>query len=383
LVATQVALSLVLLVGSLLFARSLQRLMAVDPGFRPDGILAVNLNLTRAQYAKERVPAVLRDLLQRLAAKPGVAAVAQVAMAPISGSGWNGTVRIQANDAGKESYFNRSGPDYFRTMGTTLIAGRDFTDRDTLSSPKVAIVNEVFASRFFDGANPVGRTFRHELEAGKPDAVYEIVGLVRNTKYYGLREDFRPIAFYPVAQDEDLLSGTTFVVRTAGSAGQVMNNIKAAVAEVSPSIGIEFQVMSRQIQEGLLREKLMATLSTGFGLLAGLLATLGLYGVIAYMVARRRNEIGVRIALGADRARVIRLVLREAALLLVIGLTMGIFLSLWAGRAASTLLYGLQPHDPVTLISATLLLSVIALAASYAPARRAAALEPMTALREE
>jgi predicted permease len=383
LVATQVALSLVLLVGSLLFARSLQKLMAVDPGFRPEGIVAVELNLTRAQYAKEQVPVVLQDLLQRVAQKPGIAAAAQVAMAPISGSGWNGTVLIQANDAGKESFFNRSGPGYFRTMGTSLQAGRDFTDRDNLSAPKVAIVNEVFASRFFDGANPVGRTFRHEREAGKPDGVYEIVGLVRNTKYYGLREDFRPIAFYPVAQDEDLRSGSTFVVRTAGPAGPAIRNIQAAAAEVSPAIGLEIRVMSRQIQEGLLREKLMATLSTGFGLLAGLLATLGLYGVIAYQVARRRNEIGLRVALGADRGRVIRLVLREAVVLLAVGVAVGLLLALWAGRAASTLLYGLEPHDPMTLLAATALLSAIALAASYVPARRAAALEPMAALREE
>ncbi len=383
LVVTQVALSLVLLVGSLLFARSLQKLMSVDPGFRPEGILAVQLNLSGAQYAKERLPAVHRDLLQRAASKAGVAAIAQVAMAPISGSGWNGTVRIQPTDAGKESFFNRTGPDYFRTMGTTMIAGRDFSDRDTLASPKVAIVNEVFASQFFDGANPVGHTFRHELEAGKPDAVYEIVGLVKNTKYYGLREDFRPIAFYPIAQDDRPGSGATFVVRTAGPVGEVINNVKTAVAEVSPSIGIEFQVMSRQIQEGLMREKLMATLSTGFGLLAGLLAVLGLYGVIAYMVARRRNEIGVRVALGADRGRVIRLVLREAVVLLAVGLVAGVLLSLWVGQAASTLLYGLQANDPATLVVATLLLSAIALAASFAPARRAAALEPMAALREE
>jgi ABC-type antimicrobial peptide transport system permease subunit len=162
-----------------------------------------------------------------------------------------------------------------------------------------------------------------------------------------------------------------------------MSAAKNSVAEMSPSIGIEFRPFSVQLQESLLRERLMATLSGGFGILAGLLATLGLYGVIAYMVARRRNEIGVRIALGADRARVVRLVLRESILLLAIGLTAGIAIALWSGRAAASLLFGLQPSDPVSLAGAVALLSVIALTASYGPARRAAAIEPMAALRDE
>jgi putative ABC transport system permease protein len=285
--------------------------------------------------------------------------------------------------SGKEAFFNRASPGYFRTMGTRLLAGREFNDRDTLSSPKVAIVNEMFARKFFGGANPVGRTFHLEAEAGKPEPLFQIVGLVRNTKYYELREDFKPIGFFPFAQDETAGPGTTFVVRMAGSPGGLMNAAKTTVAAMSSSIGIEFKSFSVQLQESLLRERLMATLSGGFGFLAGLLATLGLYGVIAYMVARRRNEIGVRVALGADRARVIRLVLREAILLLSVGLTAGIILALWAGRAAATLLYGLQPHDAVSLVAASALLATITLIASYVPARRAAALDPMAALREE
>jgi hypothetical protein len=268
-------------------------------------------------------------------------------------------------------------------MGTHLMAGREFNDRDTLSSPKVAIVNEMFARKFFGGANPVGRTFHLEAEAGKPEPLFQIVGLVRNTKYYELREDFKPLAFFPVAQDENPGPGATFVLRMAGSPGRLLNAAKTTVAVISSSIGIEFKSFSAQLQESLLRERLMATLSGGFGFLAGLLATLGLYGVMAYMVARRRNEIGVRIALGADRARVIRLVLREAILLLGAGLTAGVILALWAGRAAATLLFGLQPHDAVSLVAAIVLLATITLIASYVPARRAAALDPMAALRDE
>jgi predicted permease len=386
LVATQVALSLVLLVGALLFVRSLQNLLSVDPGFRPENVLSASLDLRRPGYAKERRPVVYRDLLQRLSARPGVTSVAQVAMTPVSGSGWNGTIRLEGpgvSDSGKESFFNRVGPGYFQTMGTQLIGGRDFDDRDRLTSPKVAIVNEAFAKKFFSGGNPLGRTFSMELGPGVPEPVYQIVGFVRNTKYYNLREDFFPISFFPMAQDEDPGAGATFVVRTAGTMGEAMAGVKAAVAEVSPAIDIDFRILSGQIQGSMLRERLMATLSGAFGLLAALLSTLGLYGVIAYMVAKRRNEIGVRIALGADRRRVIGLVLREAMLLLAVGLTVGALLALWAGQTAATLLFGLKPNDPTTLIAAMALLTVVALAASYGPARRAAGLQPMTALRDE
>jgi predicted permease len=386
LVATQVALSLVLLVGALLFVRSLRNLLRTDAGFRAEGVVSVSLDLRRPQYAKERIRMLHRELLERLSAQPGVVSVAQVGFTPISGSGWNNNVgpdNTAAEASGKESFFNRAGPGYFRTMGTPLLAGREFDERDTLSSPPVAIVNEEFARKFFGGANPVGRTFRMEAQAGKPEPLYQIVGLVRNMKYYRLREDFIPTAFFAPAQDEDPGSSALFVVRLKGPVGETLNRVKATVAEVSPAIGVEFRVMSRQLEESLLRDRLMATLSAGFGLLAALLATLGLYGVISYMVARRRNEIGVRIALGADRSRVIRLVLREAALLLAVGLTIGAGLAWWASRAAETLLFGLQPHDPATMIAAMVLLAAAALVASYGPARRAANLEPMVALRDE
>jgi putative ABC transport system permease protein len=386
LVAIQVALSLVLLVGALLFVRSLQNLLAVDAGFRPEGVLAVSLDLRRPDYSKERLPVVYRELQERLSTQLGVLSVAQVGFTPISGSGWNNNIGPDgtvAGGSGKESYFNRVGPGYFRTMGTPVIAGREFNEGDTLSSPQVAIVNELFAAKFFNGANPVGRTFHREVEKGKQEPLFQIVGLVKNTKYYQLREDFLPIGFFPTAQNDDPGAGATFVLRITGSVGEVMGHVRTAVAEVNPAIGIEFRLMSKQLEESLLRERLMATLSGGFGFLAGLLATLGLYGVISYMVALRRKEIGVRIALGADRGRVIRLVLREAVLLLVVGLGVGALLAFWAGRAAATLLFGLKPYDPVSMLGAMVALSIVALVSSFLPARRAAAVEPMVALRDE
>ena len=385
LVSMQVALSLVLLVGALLFVRSLRNLLTTESGFNAEGILTVNLDFGQAQYPKERRQEIYRQLHDRLAALPGVVSAAQVWFTPVSGSGWNNDIGpdgARAAASGKESFFNRVGPGYFRTMGTRLIAGREFNERDSLASPKVAIVNEVFARKFFQG-NPVGRTFHMEAEAGKPEPLIQIVGMVANTKYYELREDFLPIGFFPVAQDDDPGAGATFVLRIVGPTAGLTSEVKSAIAAFNPSIGLEFRSFSTQIQESLLRDRLMATLSGAFGFLAGLLATLGLYGVIAYMVARRRNEIGVRIALGADRGRVIRLVMREAMLLLAVGLAAGVFLAFWAARAAATLLYGLKPYDPASMLVAIVLLAVIALAASYAPARRAAALEPMAALRNE
>jgi predicted permease len=386
LVSTQVALSLVLLFGALLFVRSLHNLMTVDTGFQAAGLLTVSVDFSKSQYPEARRFAVYRELSDRLAAVPGVGSVAQVSFTPISGS-WDNLVApdgASAAGSGKTAFFNRAGPGYFRTMGTSLIAGREFNDRDTASAPNVAIVNEIFARELFGGgANPVGRTFHMAADAGKPEPVYQIVGLVRNTKYQELREDFKPIAFFPIGQDEHPGTGATFVLRAAGPLGLVMNGAKAAVGAMNASMGIELRPLSARLEETLGRERLMATLSGGFGFLAGLLATLGLYGVIAYMVARRRNEIGVRIALGADRANVIRLVLREGILLLGVGLAVGIGLALWAGTAASTLLFGLPPYDVASLVGASALLTAIALIASYVPARRAAALDPMATLRNE
>jgi predicted permease len=384
LVTGQVALSLVLLLGALLFVRSLQKLLSVNPGFRPEGIVAVDLDLRQPHYAEERLPVVYRSLLDRLAAQPGVLAAAQVMMTPVSGSGWNDMVRAEgSNEASKESYFNRVGPGYFQTMGTALIAGREFDDRDTTRSPKVAIVNETFVKRFFGGGNPLGRVFRVQGPAGKADPMYQIAGIVRNTKYYELREDFLPIAFLPTGQEDHPGAGATYVLRTSAPLGDLFHGVKSAIGKVHPGIVIQFTVMTAQIQESLMRDRLMAALAGAFGFLAAVLATLGLYGVIAYTVARRRNEIGVRMALGADRGRVVRLVLREAALLLAVGLAIGTGLAIWAGRAADAMLFGLKATDPITFAAAIALLAAVALIASYAPARRASRVEPMQALREE
>ncbi len=384
LVVAQVSLSLVLLVGAFLFVRSLQKLLDIDPGFRPEGIVAVSVDLRPAHYSKQRLPQIYHELLDRLRTRTGAGFAAQVAWTPVSGSGWDENTWADGSSAKHvDCMYNRAGPGYFKTMGTAFLAGRDFDDRDNLGSPKVAIINEEFAKRIFGVGNPVGRSYRVEGPAGKPDPIYQVIGLVRNTKYAELREDFKPIAFVPMAQDDDPGDGATFVLRTSAPAGGVLRAATAAVAELHPGIGVQFSVLTTQLKDSLMRERLMAALAGAFGLLAGLLAVLGLYGVIAYMVARRRNEIGIRIALGAGRGRVIRLVLNEAVVLLAIGLTVGVGLALWAARAASAMLYGLKPYDPVTLGGAIATLAVVGLIASYGPARRASRLEPMDALRQE
>jgi predicted permease len=384
LVTAQVALSLVLLVGAVLFVRSLQKLLSVEPGFRPEGIVTVDIDTEPAKYPKERRLAVFRELEDKVRALPGVVSVAQVGMTPISGSGWNESVRPDAfTGEPKNSFFNRCGPGYLKTMGTTLIAGRDFNDRDTVTAPKVALVNEAFAKQFYDGGNPVGHTFRVEGSVGQQDRVYQVVGLIRNTKYYELREDFIPIAFFPIAQDESPGTSATMMVRIASPAQGIFHAVKSAMAAANPSYVLEFRVLTTQIEESLLRDRLMAALAGAFGVLAAVLAAIGLYGVIAYMVARRQNEIGVRMALGADRASVVRLVLREALMLLVAGLVIGIGLARWAGKVAATLLFGLKPNDLTTFVAATLLLAVVAVGAGYVPARRASQMDPMDALRTE
>jgi len=384
LVTGQVALSLVLLVGALLFVRSLQKLLEVQPGFQPDGIVSANIDIGAGKYPKERRPFVYAELLERLRSQPGIRSVAEVAIPPISGSGWNEGVRPDASTAdSKNSFFNRYGPGYMKTMGMTLLAGRDFDPRDTLTAPKVAVVNEAFAKLLFEGKNPVGHTFRVEGNAGQPDRIYQIVGLTRNTKHYDMREDFKPLAFLPLSQEENPGNDSTMMVRASGRPRDAIAAVKSAVSAVNPAFVLEFHIMNDRISATLLRDRLMAVLAGAFGILAAILASIGLFGVISYMVARRQNEIGVRMALGADRASVVRLILREALMLLAAGLVIGIGLALWAGRAAATLLFGLKPNDTFTFIAASLLLAVVAAAAGYLPARRASTMDPMNALRTE
>jgi predicted permease len=293
------------------------------------------------------------------------------------------------NDAGADSsrrmvaFFSDVSPGYFKTLEIPMLAGRDFDDRDVTAGPKVAIVNEAFARQTTGDSTPVGKRFWKQQTPSEPQTLFEIVGVVKNTKYIEMREDFRPIAFLVDSQDLHPDSFAQVVLRSNLPLADVAPSVKRAVAAANPAIDVDFEPLQTLIQDSLLPERLMATLSGFFGFLAVLLATLGLYGVISYMVARRANEIGIRMALGADRARVVRLIMREASMLLAIGLGLGLALAWLAARGASSLLFGLKAGDPATFALAGTSLAAVALAASYLPALRAARLDPLNALREE
>jgi predicted permease len=382
LVVVQVALSLVLVVGALLFARTLQNLATADLGFQPDGLLAVNLDLRRDPIPQERRLAVDADLLDRLRALPSVQSAAQVSIVPLSGSGWNEPIVIDGvSQDGID--FNRVSPGYFQTMQTRLLRGRDFNTRDVAGAPPVAIVTETFVRKFLGAGDPIGRRFQIQVAPGQPNPAYQIVGVVQDQKYSGLRPAFGPIVFLAAAQDPEPDLFPEMLIRTRAPLATVSSDVAQAVGQVSPTIVLQLATMRQQMREMLLPERLMATLSVFFGVLAALLATIGLYGVLSYMVARRRNEIGIRMALGADTRTVVGLILREAGVLVIVGLVIGIVLAAVSGRAAGSLLYGLSASDPLTMAMAAGLLVAVAALASWIPAMRAARLDPNVALREE
>ena len=386
LVVSQIAISLVLLVGAFLFGRSLQNLLTVETGISAQGVLVARVDATVKDLKPEHRTVVFQQLQDRIAALPGVSSAAPVFIPPFSGAGWNNNVHAEGDTnatGGQEVWFNRVGPDYFQTLRTTIISGRDFGTHDDLKAPQVAIVNEQFAKTLFGGANPIGHTFRQEGSVGEADPVFEIVGVVKNTKYAGLREETRSIAFLPMAQDKEPQSAVTFVVRSQAPISGLMGGIRRVMAELQPGLLVEFRVLDLQVQQSVLRERLMANLSGGFGVLAALLSTLGLYGVMSYMVARRRNEIGVRMALGAQPRDVLRLIFGEAGRLYLIGVVLGLAGSFGLSRYAESLLYGLKPNDPMTLVAGCVLLGVTALLAALAPARLAAKLDPAVVLRDE
>ncbi len=385
LVISQVALSLVLLIGALLFVGSLRNLLTLDAGFRQDGLLIAGTDISRLNYPAARRGVFYRELLDRLRATPGVDGAASVNIVPISGSGWNDTIEIPGESTHDRMVplFNRVSAGYFQTMGTPLLAGRDFNDQDTPSSPEVAIVNQEFSKKFLGGKNPIGREVRMLVGPGDPQHVYQIVGLLRNSKYWSLRDDFKPTVFVAASQNKEPGTGISFILRSGLPTGALLQAVKKTILAQNADTSVQFQVFKRQVQESLLKERLMATLSGFFGFLAAILATVGLYGVISYMVARRRNEIGIRIALGASKANVMNLVLREAAMLIVTGLVIGSALAIAVARTARSLLYGLKPGDPFTVGLAVTVLAGVAIFASLLPALRAARLEPMMALREE
>jgi predicted permease len=385
LVASQVALSLVLLAGALLFARSLQNLMTRDTGFQQNGVLVASIDFTRLNLPAQRRDLFVSDLLDRIRALPGVAAAAASRRSPVNGNSSNDDI-IGENgaDTKEASWLDYVSPGYFQTMETPLLAGRDFDGNDTATSPKVAIVNESFVKKFLNGAkDAVGKQFRMWESPGKPEPYYSVVGVVKDSVYNDMHEPFVPVMYFPRTQVEKPEADATFLVRSQMGLAGLLNSLKSTIAGVNPEIDIQFKVLRTQIRESLVQDELMATLCGFFGVLAVLLAAIGLYGVISYTVAQRTGEIGVRMALGAQRSGVIGLILGEVAVLIAIGVVVGAGLTLAGSKAAASLLFGLKPRDPVTLVLAIVILAAIGFGASFIPARRATRVDPTVALRYE
>ncbi|HKW97060.1 MAG TPA: ABC transporter permease [Bryobacteraceae bacterium] len=379
LMVVQISVSLVLVVGALLFVSSFRNLMTLDPGFREKGILLVFFDMSRLRLADAALSPFQRQLLEEVRAVPLVESAATTTNILIGGGSW--TLGIHSGAAEGASKFTWVSPGNFQTLATPILAGRDFNANDTASSPKVAIVNRVFVNRFFGAANPIGKTFRTSPEPGYPATEYQIVGVIKNTRYFNLRDEPPAMSYAPADQFPGNRRWVQMYVRSSAPLGAIENAIRRRMGAQHPELEMGFRVFEEQIEEGLVRECLMAALSGFFGAIAALLATVGVYGVMAYMVVRRRNEIGIRMALGADRERVVRLVMKEAALLITAGVAVGGVISLALAKTAASLLYGITSYDPAAFLGSAILLAAVTAAGSYLPARRAAKLDPMIALR--
>ena len=377
----QISISLVLLVSALLFVRSFRNLMTFHPGMRQAGITVGFFGFNPIPAARDHPEEFRREILDEVRATPGVLAAASTTNVPLIGGSWSHGVRIGSARGG--SQFTWVSPSYFETMGIPVLQGRDFTRDDTRKSPRVAVVNQTFVRKYLGGTNPIGQTMRTGEEPNFPSTVYEIVGVIADTKYNNLRSVIPPMTFAPASQYPPEALWANVMIHSDSPTATVGAAVKRRISEKYSGTIMEFVDFQQRIREGMIQERLMAMLSGFFGLLAALLAMVGLYGVISYLVARRRNEIGIRLALGARRGQVIGMVMKEAGRLLLIGIVIGIATSLVAGRAAGAMLFGLKPHDPLTLAGAVILLVAIALMASLVPARRASRLDPMIAIRYE
>jgi len=401
LVITQAAMSLVLLSAAALLGQSLRNLEHQDFGFETRGRYIAWINPILSNYKPEQMEPMFREIDDRLRQIPGVRMVAPALYAPMTGDSWNDGIRVEGRPepGAKEDTsagWARVMPGFFETIGAKIVLGRPITEEDTDATRKIAVINEAFAKRFFKGQNPLGQHFGPDKI--KYSSNFEIVGVVRDMRYmtWGYKDPIKPMFWVPEAQtvqydDQAYRSGEIWshylyniVIWAPGNPPGMEERVRKALASVDPNFvlyGVDSyaQVVSNDFQQ----ENMIATLTTLFGVLGLVLAAIGLYGVMAYTVEQRTSEIGVRMALGADRARVVKMVLRGAFSQVGIGLALGIPAAIGAGKLMTDQLFGVKPWDPVMLTLATLLLGVAALLASAIPAWRAAGVEPMTALRNQ
>jgi predicted permease len=386
LVVSQVALAVLLLFGAGLFVRTLENLERLDPGFNRKGVLLFDVDPTKSGYKGPAVTRLYKQILERIGAIPGVRSTSVSQMEPITGGGGiDNSVWVEGYmprpDENMTVYVNRVGPKYFETLATPLVLGRDFSLRDTEAAPKVAIINQTMARYFFGNNSAIGRKFGWFGE-DKNRLQFEIIGVVKDSKYETLREQVPRTAYLDCFQGPP--GCMTFVARTSVKPTAVVSPLRNEVQAVDPALRVGgFRTLEEHVDESLGHERLMATLSSLFASLAVLLACVGLYGIMAYAVARRTNEIGIRMALGAGRAQILEIIVWESALLVAAGVALGLPVALAAAQLVSGQLYGLKPTDPGTVAGAILLLAAVGALASYFPARRATKVNPMVALRYE
>jgi predicted permease len=383
-VAFQIALSTLLVVGAGLFMRTLFALRAVDAGFRTDHLILFSINPPEVRYAAGKDVQLHKRLEQEFAAIPGVQAVTPASMAYISNSMSNETfIPVgEASDKEKDQaeYVNFVGSSFFTTMGIPMVAGRALGPEDTAASPKVAVINQSLARKRFPNVNPIGREFKTGEDAA---GTVRIVGICADTRYANLRDEAPPQFFMPYQQQTDT-GGLNYAIKTSIEPGMLAPALRDAVKRIDRDLPIvDLRTQQEQIDSNMQMERTLASLTAGFGLLALALACVGIYGIMAYSVANRRNEIGIRLALGAQPAQVRRMILRESTWLTVAGIAVGVGAALGLTRLVKSMLYGIQPNDPATILSGVLILLAVALAASWIPARRAAGVQPMEALRHE
>lgn len=384
LVMVQIALSMALLIGAGLFVRSLVNVSRVTLGLNIENVIAFSISPERNGYTREQSRQFFERTDEALRAIPGVSDVSQTLVRLLAGNSWGSDVEVDGWKSGPDinsnSRFNAVSPGYFKTLGVPVLSGRAFTESDRIGTPKVAIVNEAFAKKFKLGRDAVGK---HMEYSGAKVNDIEIVGLVKDAKYSDVKDEVPPLFFLPWKQDSTV-GALNFYVKTSMDPRQAMRTIPATIARLDPNLPVEdIKTLPQQVRESVYLDRMISTLSASFAALATLLAAIGLYGVLAYTVAQRTREIGVRMALGADAGRVRGMVLRQVGRMTIIGGVIGIVGALALEKTARSLLYGLDGHDPMVVVGSAVVIALVALGAGYLPARRASKIHPMQALRYE
>ena len=382
LVVAQIALSLVCVTGAGLLLGSWLRLATLDPGYDRDRVLLFSASSQSHGASESKRGSPYPRILERLRLVPGVTGAGYAAYTPLV-SAWNTVINLDGEASAKSGTIvrmNEVSDGYFDAIGTPLLVGRDFGSGDRPTSPSVAIVSENLAREFLGGARAIGKHVRFGSPPGNP---VEIIGIVADTKQTSLQNASDPMVYFPFSQDTAGPASVSFAIRTAGPPASFAAVVKATFAEIDPRVSFTINTLARRLQNSIRLPRTLGLLAGFFGGLALVLAAIGLYGIMAYTVARRRNEIGIRVALGAARGRILALVLSDVARMVTAGVVIGVGMSLGATRLVKSLLFGVTPNDPVTLGAAALLLAAVAIAAGALPARRAAQLDPMAALRED